>query len=219
MATLPNATEFTDGALTEGDFKTAIAQQRDFLAGLLGNDGTPASARAALGVPAVADVASAVPVGAVFMFAATTAPAGYMKCNGAILNRGTYAALFAAIGTFFGAGDGSSTFALPDLRGEFVRGWDDARGVDAGRGFGTAQGSANLSHTHTGTAESAGAHAHTIPYDSTSGNATGFGRATGSNSGYPTSTAGAHSHSLSVAATGGTESRPRNIALLYCIKY
>ena len=78
-------------------------------------------------------------VGQVCFFAMDTAPEGFIKCNGAEISRSIYADLFAAIGTTFGAGDGSTTFELPDLRGEFLRGWDDGRGVDSGRGFGTSQ--------------------------------------------------------------------------------
>ncbi|NUE80513.1 tail fiber protein [Snodgrassella sp. ESL0304] len=59
-----------------------------------------------------------------------TAPVGWLKANGAALSRSTYANLFAAIGTRFGEGDGSTTFNLPDLRGLFLRGWDDGRGLD-----------------------------------------------------------------------------------------
>ena len=81
----------------------------------------------------------AAPVGSVYTFAGATVPTGWLKCNGALLSRTTYAALFAVIGTTYGAGDGSTTFALPDLRGEFVRGVDDGRGVDAGRTLGSAQ--------------------------------------------------------------------------------
>lgn len=58
---------------------------------------------------------------------------------GASMRRAAYASLFAAIGTTYGAGDGATTFALPDLRGEFVRGFDDGRGVDVGRSFGSSQ--------------------------------------------------------------------------------
>lgn len=78
-------------------------------------------------------------VGEVAFFGMTTPPAGWLKANGAAVSRTTYAALFAAIGTTFGSGDGSTTFNLPDLRGEFIRGWDDGRGVDSGRGFGSFQ--------------------------------------------------------------------------------
>lgn len=56
------------------------------------------------------------PTGSIFFFAGAAAPTGYLLCNGATVSRTTYAALFAIIGTAFGAGDGSTTFALPDLR-------------------------------------------------------------------------------------------------------
>ena len=94
------------------------------------------------------DLLGMVPSGAVLYFAGRTAPAGWLKANGAAVSRTAYAALFAAIGTTYGAGDGRSTFNLPDLRGEFLRGWDDGRGVDTGRGFGSAQAHALQSHQH-----------------------------------------------------------------------
>ena len=72
-----------------------------------------------------AAIKSSVPSGTVFHFAGQTAPAGWLKANGAAVSRTAYADLFAAIGTTYGAGDGRSTFNLPDLRGEFIRGWDD----------------------------------------------------------------------------------------------
>lgn len=68
----------------------------------------------------------------VSFFARNTPPAGWLAANGAAVSRATYADLFAAIGTTFGAGNGTSTFNLPDLRGEFLRGWDNGRGVDTG---------------------------------------------------------------------------------------
>ena len=88
------------------------------------------------------DLSGMVPSGAVLYFAGQTAPAGWLKANGAAVSRTAYAALFAAIGTTYGAGDGRTTFNLPDLRGEFMRGWDDGRGIDHGRAFGSAQGDA-----------------------------------------------------------------------------
>jgi microcystin-dependent protein len=83
-----------------------------------------------------------VPAGTALAFAGSTPPEGYLECDGAALSRTAYAALYAAIGTAFGAGDGSTSFNLPDLRGEFVRGWDHGRGVDAGRALGSAQADA-----------------------------------------------------------------------------
>lgn len=64
---------------------------------------------------------------------------GWLLANGQVVSRTTYADLFAAIGTEYGAGDGATTFSLPDLRGEFLRGWDDGRGVDPGRTLGSVQ--------------------------------------------------------------------------------
>ena len=79
------------------------------------------------------------PAGAVQFFAMDTAPVGWLKANGAALSRTTYANLFAAIGTRFGEGDGSTTINLPDLRGLFLRGWDDGRGLDKNRELGSWQ--------------------------------------------------------------------------------
>ena len=62
------------------------------------------------------------PVGAVFFFAKSTPPEHALACDGAAVSRAAYPELFGAIGTTFGAGDGSTTFNLPDLRGRFVRG-------------------------------------------------------------------------------------------------
>lgn len=220
MPVLPTSAAFTDGAVTQGGFKTAIAQQREFLAGLLGVDGTAATARAALGAASSSDLSGAVPTGAMMHFAGSAAPTGWLKANGALLSRTTYASLFAAIGTTYGAGDGTTTFAVPDLRGEFMRGWDDARGVDAGRVRGSWQDGQNLSHTHSGTTDSAGTHTHTsgVRVEGGAGGAGAFYSA-GSFNVPITGSAGAHTHTLSIAASGGTEARPRNIALLACIKY
>ncbi|MEJ8674851.1 tail fiber protein [Chromobacterium amazonense] len=75
--------------------------------------------------------------GQVAFFAMTTPPDGWLPANGTAVNRSTFASLFAAIGTTYGTGDGTTTFNLPDLRGEFVRGWD--ANVDQGRIFGSKQ--------------------------------------------------------------------------------
>jgi phage-related tail fiber protein len=80
-----------------------------------------------------------VPAGFVMMYAANAAPTGFLKANGAAVSRTTYAALFSAIGTTFGAGDGSTTFLVPDLRGRFPRGWADNGSIDSGRAFGSNQ--------------------------------------------------------------------------------
>lgn len=149
------------------------------------------------------DVSTAVPAGAVMHFARNTAPTGWLKANGAAVSRSTYSALFSAIGTTFGSGDGSTTFNLPDMRGEFMRGWDDGRSVDSGRAFGSAQTSQNLAHIHTpvftdqnGFALNQGGAARRIDF-----------------------TLDGLQTEIITTSSGGNESRPRNIALLACIKY
>lgn len=91
-----------------------------------------------------------VPAGAVQWFAATTAPAGWLVCDGSAVSRTTYAGLFSVIGTTFGSGNNSTTFNLPDFRGQFIRGWDNGRGVDPGRSFGSNQLDAFQGHHHRG---------------------------------------------------------------------
>ena len=103
---------------------------------------TTAALSAAQGKVLNDKIEQAAPSGEVAYFAGRNAPAGWLKANGAAVSRTAYAALFAAIGTTYGPGDGSTTFNLPDLRGEFMRGWDDGRGIDLGRAFGSAQGDA-----------------------------------------------------------------------------
>ena len=94
-------------------------------------------------------IVEGVPTGSVFCRAVATLPTGYLECNGAAVSRSTYSALFAIIGVNYGSGNGSSTFNVPDLRGEFVRGVDRGRGVDSGRNVATSQGGANASHNHS----------------------------------------------------------------------
>lgn len=80
-----------------------------------------------------------VPPGTLIFTARNSAPPGFLKANGAALSRTTYAGLFSEIGTLWGVGDGVNTFNLPDFRGEFLRGFDDGRGVDVGRLFSSWQ--------------------------------------------------------------------------------
>jgi microcystin-dependent protein len=92
---------------------------------------------------------NSIPVGAIIPMAAPSVPAGFLECNGATLKRSDYPALFSLIGTTYGAGDSSTTFLLPDLRGEWIRGWDNGRTVDSGRAFGAFQDKDTSTSTHT----------------------------------------------------------------------
>ncbi len=81
----------------------------------------------------VAVTGGLIPAGLVVPFASSAAPDGWLFCDGAAVNRETYAALFAAIGVIYGAGDGSTTFNMPDLRGRVAAGRDDMGGIAANR--------------------------------------------------------------------------------------
>jgi hypothetical protein len=143
-----------------------------------------------------------VPVGTVIYYSANTPPTNFIKANGDAVSRTTYSDLFTVIGTTYGAGDGSTTFNVPDLRGEFMRGWDDSRGIDNGRSFGSAQADEFKSHSHDGYSNL------NLLYSG------GGGRPNDAPSGKATS-----GRAWETLDTGGTETRPRNIALLACIKY
>jgi microcystin-dependent protein len=224
-----------------------------------------------------------IPPGALMPFSFQSPPPGWIKANGAVLNRADFPALWAAAladGVVtdaqwssgnqgrFSSGNGSTTFRVPDLRGEFIRAWDDGRGVDTGRAIGTQQSSQNLDHNHPGsTAQSQGAHTH--PGSSVTGTGahshSGTTSADGAHAhGTPVAgigpgggplqagasaqtlsgatspdgvhihsfsvgggdhghginivSDGAHTHPLTINPNGGSEARPRNIALLWCIK-
>ena len=165
--------------------------------------------------------ATVVPAGAVIAFAFGHTPEGYLRANGAAVSRAAYPRLFAVIGGHYGAGDGHSTFNLPDMRGLFVRGLDEGRGVDAGRGLGSFQDSQNLWHGHTASSDMQGEHTHGI-LKAASGNNTSGGYVSPANVGNTlanTQPAGTHHHNITVDGSGGHESRPVNIAFPYCIKY
>ena len=160
--------------------------------------------------------------GQVAFFAMNTPPTGWLKANGAAISRSTYSDLFDAIGTTFGAGDGSTTFNLPDMRGEFPRGWDDGRGVDDGRSFGAVQldqmqriiGSLLLSRDR-------------VNSSSPQSGALSADRRDGTSNGVPEGDFlqgeiffdSADSPDSRASSTTSGETRPRNVALLACIKF
>ena len=182
------------------------------------------------------------PVGSVNAFAGNTPPNGWFECNGIALSRVDYADLFNAIGVTYGAGDGSTTFNLPDLRGEFVRGWDHERGADDERILGTWQ-APSLVTASIGpdviqdlVIEGSGANAATVA-DFNKGMQTD----NIADSDYATTLKGNHYVASNHAYTGNSSgkavdgnanrplnvnpyfaaggARPRNLALMYCIKY
>jgi len=160
------------------------------------------------------------PTGSVTMFASGNIPTGWLRCNGQAVSRTTYSALFTIIGTLWGEGDGATTFNLPDLRGEFVRGFDEGRGVDPGRIFATVQQDQIEAHTHTGETNVDGTHGHDLQLWFGSGGThnTGGGSLFGGSAPAGDVTGGAHKHAFTTGSTGGTETRPRNVTMIYIIK-
>lgn len=151
-----------------------------------------------------------VPTGQVGIYFANVAPSGWLILDGSLISRTTYAALWTyaqasgnivADGSWsvtttpgsFSTGDGSTTFRIPDPRGLFPRAWDDGAGVDSGRAIGTYQADEFAAHTHN------------------YANVTAPGSAVGSGSSF-------NLVSAATSSTGGGETRPKNFAILFCIK-
>lgn len=109
-----------------------------------------------------------VPSGTVLDYAGATAPTGFLLCDGSLVSRTVYATLFSVIGTTYGAGDGSTTFTLPDTRGRVVAGKDNMGGTAAGRltldrtqGVqGSTLGATGGEQSHTPITEEMAAHNH-----------------------------------------------------------
>lgn len=164
--------------------------------------------------------------GMIAMFPKSIPPTGWLACDGSAVSRTTYSALYNLITTTFGAGNGSTTFNLPDLRNLFIRGYNGTRSIgniqlDA---FKSHKHYIDTSHTHTylqydprgsgNLYDDIGSPDFVIAGDGpeydkvlTTGVATSF-----SNMNISVMYTGTN-------LTGNTETRPKNLCLLYCIKY
>ncbi|WP_311885990.1 MULTISPECIES: phage tail protein [unclassified Pseudomonas] len=156
-------------------------------------------------VEALIAKASALPVGSIVAFPVDAPPPGFLELDNSVKSSATYPDLSAYLGGKFNKGDeGTGNFRLPETRGEFLRGWDHGRGVDAGRGLGSWQADDNKSHAHTVTRMQA------------------FANATGSNPSAVVvdngNTAVITNFAAGFNSSGGAEARPRNIAVMWCIK-
>jgi len=160
-----------------------------------------------------------VPAGTVIYTASTATPSGYLLCNGSSISTSTYQSLFSVIGYTYGGSAGQ--FNLPDLRGQFIRGWDAGRGLDSGRNFGTSQTDAFKSHTHLyqdswevydaeATNGLKDAFGNPVPYNENSNP---------QNIAVNDADAGSYEFTRLTQSTGDVETRPTNVALLPVIKY
>ncbi|WP_339430575.1 MULTISPECIES: phage tail-collar fiber domain-containing protein [unclassified Pseudomonas] len=156
-------------------------------------------------VEALIAKASALPVGSIVAFPVDSPPPGFLELDNSVKSSATYPDLSAYLDGKFNKGDeGVGNFRLPEARGEFLRGWDHGRGVDAGRGLGSWQADDNKSHAHTVTRMQA------------------FANASGSNPSAVVvdngNTAVMTNFAAGFNSSGGAEARPRNIAVMWCIK-
>lgn len=152
--------------------------------------------------------------GAIVPFASPSTKVGWLKCDGAAVSRTTYARLFDDIGTYYGAGDGSTTFNVPDVRGEFVRGWDDGAGRDSGRVYGTKQSDTLQNITGRFKTFDRGVPGNTGAFSDIGAGAWSSSVASGNSDTWGAVT----EFDASRVARTSTETRPRNIAFPYFIK-
>ena len=185
------------------------------------------------------------PEGTIIAYGGTTAPAGWLLCDGSAISRSTYEDLFAAINTNYGSGNGSTTFNVPDLRGRFLRGVDGTANKDpdavsrtvnnsggnTGDAVGSEQGDAFQGHRH---ATVLGSHSHGVTYNGGLGSALDVPPLQNAPQQYP-DTATWHTDSTDLgtitsedpvngATTYGprrlsSETRPKNVNVNYIIKY
>lgn len=156
-----------------------------------------------------------VPPGAVMGFATSTCPTGWVAADGSAVSRTvTYDGLFASISDDYGSGDNSTTFNLPDYRGQFLRGVDGSAGVDPNDTSRTDRGDGTTGDV-VGTKQ-------TDAFESHLHNFMLLNRDTGVSEYYKAEagdSAAANYQEISTNNTGGNETRPTNIYVTYCIKY
>ncbi|WP_019219592.1 phage tail protein [Bartonella florencae] len=161
------------------------------------------------------------PPGFIGTFAMEKVPSGWLLCDGKTYSRKAYANLFAVLGETWGSGDGLTTFNVPDLRGMFLRGLDGGKNIDKGRRLGSKQDESFKAHSHEGKTDFTGDHKHKIEKFISAG----LSVYTGNYHYYfegagevDTTLAGGHKHKVILEKTGGDETRPVNVAVVYAIK-
>ena len=163
--------------------------------------------------PIKESIVARLPAGFVAAWPGHTPPDGWLVCNGATVSRTTYADLFAAIGTTFGAGDGSTTFKLPDYQGDFLRGY--LSGTSSAIGKRQAEGLPNITGYYSASYAHSTRSASGALYGSSGSETAGAGSPAGS-----TNNAFRFDASRSNGLYGDSSHvTPRNNAVKWCIKY
>ena len=201
-------------ALTPAQQTSFVPLSGDTMTGYLTLNANPVNNLHAATKQYVDGVTGDLPIGTVMYFAASAAPVGWFECDGRNLSTQSFPDLFAAIRYTYGGG--GLNFNLPNLRGEFLRGWDNGRGVDSGRAFGTIQTDAmrRLSgeapmYAINGFGTGSGV------FSQPPQNALGNGTAPGGLANYGVR----FDSQAALPSNTASEFRPRNVALLPCIKY
>lgn len=215
--------EDTDNGTNSITLRAAAAMAADVTLTLPNADGTNGQALHTNGAGALS-FSNVCPIGAILAWTTASAPTGWLECNGAAVSRTTYATLFALISDDYGAGDGSTTFNVPDLRGEFIRGWDHGKGSDPNAAARTNRGDGTTGdNVGTKQADEFELHGHPMRLSINPNNdsheqggimvsendQTNFPAFTGT----PAQTAGQQ-----IGGSGGSESRPRNVNMMYIIR-
>jgi microcystin-dependent protein len=202
MNNIIDQTLFTADALSGSTLALVSGKMKVATSGITSNEmGVGAVTTNAIADGAVTQAKASnmlVPAGAIMPFAMNGAPTGWLAADGTAVSRSTYATLFAAIATTYGVGDGSTTFNVPDLRGYFVRGTGTNSDGTVSGTFAVKQADELKSHTH-----------NLFLHNGTSSGANTGAARFGDFFGLGAS---------ATQSTGGTETRPRNIAMFYCIK-
>lgn len=154
-------------------------------------------------------------IGLIFICPYQSIPSTTLECNGNVYNVADYPKLFAKIGNQYG-GDGTNTFAVPDYRGQFVRGLDNGKGIDADRTLGSTQDESIKKHGHpVGYSRESGGAKDSVGYvvvDTTEPL-----EVHDANASDPTQVS-PDIASNAIGGFGGPETRPKNIAAIYVIK-
>jgi microcystin-dependent protein len=229
VATFLNSTKINDDNLQTGGVGTTSIANGAITAAKLGssavetakiNDAAVTTAKildsnVTLAKLAAAVAAALVPTGAVLSYGGTSAPTGYLLCDGTAVNRTTYADLFAVIGEFHGQGDNVTTFNVPDYRGRFLRGVDASQGRDPNAATRTAMATGGNTGDNVGSLQGDDykAHTHTIANVLVAGSTEPYNAGTGAD--FHMNNSGATGTS---PTSGGSETRPKNAYVTYIIK-